>query len=220
VTEIYEEIPPEETQKARELIERFKAGDELALKQLMSIYDELILKAYRIRLGKHGLKSWLRINSSDLEDDIKSEVWSEFAQAVKTGKYDLQTKEPEHFIWYLSTIKTVNWMRRSLRKRRWKAAESWRGDGAKARRNFSFTALKRAEDKSNFQDEAFELSLADEFIAKVSSLTKEDQSIVAAVTEGKEAGLTKEEIAANLGISTKTLYNRQQKIKRFLTEEF
>ena len=64
------------------------------------------------------------------------------------------------------------------------------------------------------------MSLADEFIAKVSSLTKEDQSIVAAVTEGKEAGLTKEEIAANLGISTKTLYNRQQKIKRFLTEEF
>jgi RNA polymerase sigma factor (sigma-70 family) len=210
----------EKLEKAELLTIRVKDGDDFALKELMSMYDKLIERAFRKRLRKGSFHKWLRLHDHDLADDMKVEVWMKFVQAVRNGNYSLQTKDPRNFLWYITTINTVNWMRPSLRKRLWIAPKSWEDGKISKRRNYSFIADRVTDIEAlNPGDEIFEGHYLAELLAKTESLPESDRNVILAITKGKESGLRKEMIAEQLGISPKSLYNHVKRIKQQILNE-
>jgi RNA polymerase sigma-70 factor (ECF subfamily) len=181
------------------LIERIRAGDESAARELLKRYEVAVRMVVRRQLPR-----MLRARFDSI--DFVQSVWGDFFHRVRTSPTDFEdSRQLVTILAWAAKNKVIDEHRRAASQRRdiHREESLWTADG-------------QPLDLPGTEDSPLELAEAHEALHRLQDVLPEDRR---AVVELKAAGFTGKEIAAQLGISERTVQRALEEIRRRVVEE-
>lgn len=210
----------------KRLYERFSAGDEKALKEIRNRYSGFVKSICKSILQKSGLHKHLSYSYLDVIDELESTVWVEVFSSLSSGFRFEQEDELKRLFAAVATNRTKDKVRKSAGARMsgtgnypvtdahdQTAGMAGQVSGEKLYRTFPsfYSILETEPDSLPFDSRSPEsLNIDNDFLDRlIDRLTLSERKVL----DLAFAGMKQNEMAKELNISIKTIYNRLDSIR-------
>lgn len=187
-----------------QLCELIKQGDQYAFEAFQKRYHSVIVNSVRNNITKGGFHKQLSVNYESAMEDLQSEAWMEIYSQIRSNFEFRSSGQLKFYLYRIARSETCKFMRERIKIRKQANTDINlqfpRFDTEYKENPDTFVCMEESLDDLIFSEKALPIL--------INKLSKNESKVL----EMQMRGVPQQEIADELGVTVRTVFNLRKKI--------
>ncbi|MEZ9219291.1 sigma-70 family RNA polymerase sigma factor [Vibrio cyclitrophicus] len=187
-----------------QLCELIKQGDQYAFEAFQKRYHSVIVNSVRNNITKGGFHKQLSVNYESAMEDLQSEAWMEIYSQIRSNFEFRSSGQLKFYLYRIARSETCKFMRERIKIRKQANTDINlqfpRFDTEYKENPDTFVCMEESLDDLTFSEKALPIL--------INKLSKNESKVL----EMQMRGVPQQEIADELGVTVRTVFNLRKKI--------
>lgn len=187
-----------------QLCELIKQGDQYAFEAFQKRYHSVIVNSVRNNITKGGFHKQLSVNYESAMEDLQSEAWMEIYSQLRSNFEFRSSGQLKFYLYRIARSETCKFMRDRIKIRKQANTDINlqfpRFDTEYKENPDTFICMEESQDDLTFSEKALPILM--------NKLSKNESKVL----EMQMRGVPQKEIADELGVTVRTVFNLRKKI--------